>query len=767
MEYRSESIQTTVSRLNSQYFLPAIQREFVWTWEQIIQLFDSILRGYPISSFLFWELKPENRDKWEAYTFVHEGKDGGVHNVLANTNGVQNLTLVLDGQQRLTSLLIGLKGAYCAKKKFKRRGNPDAWVRQTLYLDLLKDPRTDDDGNTSEIGVYYGLAFLDKAPTPNTRHYWLKVGKILDYDTETDSDEFKKKLQEQLPRDITLHQSRIFHENLERLYQAVWKDKVIAYYTENDQDYDRVLDIFVRANEGGTKLSKSDLLLSMITSKWDGINARDEICTFVDRLNWCLTKKNKLNKDFIMKSCLVLSDLPVAYKVQNFNNENLALIQKNWARIKSAMERGIDLANSFGIDRENLTASNALIPIIYYLYQRPDWTFRGTSTFEVRNARRIRQWLVMALLNGVFGGSSDSTLHDTRMVLQEFARPQDDFPSDQLNAKAGRRAAFTDDTLDDILLLTYGKQRTFLVLSLLYDECGWGTMDFHQDHIFPRSLFTARSLAAANRTSWDGMGDRLGNLALLWSRENQEKSDQPFEAWLATRDPSFKKRHLIPDNPSLWKFDRFDDFLAAREELIKKRLVALLGVPIVHPGTFRIEDSDRTQNSIVETGPVEDTSFAGELETDCAEEDQKEQKRYEFFEQLLHRCRQKTGLFSNVAAVGYQSWVSASAGRNGTLWQFAVEGSVAHVELCFCGPIPWTNRKRLMALYINREEIEQSFGERLLWNIEEARKQHYVRSICPIGGLKEEVRWQAIQDDLVDRLIRLEASLGDLIKHID
>ena len=70
MAYQSDTIATVINRLNTQYFLPAIQREFVWQPEQIIQLFDSIMRGYPISSFLFWELKPENRDKWEIYKFI-------------------------------------------------------------------------------------------------------------------------------------------------------------------------------------------------------------------------------------------------------------------------------------------------------------------------------------------------------------------------------------------------------------------------------------------------------------------------------------------------------------------------------------------------------------------------------------------------------------------------------------------------------------------------------------------------------------------------
>jgi uncharacterized protein with ParB-like and HNH nuclease domain len=115
MSYRSETIALATSRMNRQYFLPAIQREFVWKPEQIVQLFDSIMRGYPISSFLFWELKPENRDKWQVYEFLEKAQHGGTHNQLASTDGVTSLSLVLDGQQRLTSLMVGLRGTYTAK----------------------------------------------------------------------------------------------------------------------------------------------------------------------------------------------------------------------------------------------------------------------------------------------------------------------------------------------------------------------------------------------------------------------------------------------------------------------------------------------------------------------------------------------------------------------------------------------------------------------------------------------------------------------------
>lgn len=585
MSYRSETIATTVSRLNVQYFLPAIQREFVWRPAQIVQLFDSIMRGYPISSFLFWELQKQNRDKWEAYTFINKAQHGGTRNEIANTNGVAQLTLVLDGQQRLTSLLLGLRGSYVVKKKYKRVNNPDAWSKQQLYLNILKDPTAVDAEGDGEYGVHYGFAFHEKAPESSEHTYWLKAGKILDFDSEGKFDDYRDRLLDTLPDKTTKKQLNIARRNLERLYRAVWKDEVIAYYTETDQDYDRVLDIFVRANEGGTKLSKSDLLLSMVTSKWGGMNAREEIYTFVDRLNSDLTRKNNFDKDFIMKSCLVLADLPVKYKVQNFNNKNLTLIEQNWKEIKSSIERGVDLSNVFGIDKDNLTSANALIPVAYFLFHHPKKTLRGTTPYDKENASRIRQWLLMVMLNNVFGGSSDTMLQTIREVLQRHVAQDGDFPVEEINvatAKQGRSATFDQYAVENVLALTYHDPEVFLALSLLYDENGWGTMPYQKDHIFPQAAFTTKSLRAAGLSevqiaSSQAIQHNLGNLNLILATENQGKSDGKFEKWLKTRDASFKQKHLIPDAPSLYALDRFEDFVAAREKLIRARLESIFG----------------------------------------------------------------------------------------------------------------------------------------------------------------------------------------------
>ena len=95
------------------YLLPAIQREFVWSTYQIEKLFDSLMRDYPISSFLFWDVDRNNVQNYKFYEFVQNFHErDGRHNPKSNTNGEHGITAVLDGQQRLTSLYIGLKGTY-------------------------------------------------------------------------------------------------------------------------------------------------------------------------------------------------------------------------------------------------------------------------------------------------------------------------------------------------------------------------------------------------------------------------------------------------------------------------------------------------------------------------------------------------------------------------------------------------------------------------------------------------------------------------------
>ena len=365
MSYRSLTIRQAIDRLNRKFFLPSLQREFVWDDRQIIRLFDSIMRGFPISSFLFWQPRAGSATHWTTYKFIEEIRDGGSHNAVANLNGVSRPVFVLDGQQRLTALNIGLRGTYVAKEKYRRWDNPDAWKRKRLFLDVLHQSRTDDAKEDEGADVRYRFVFQELPPSPTKRSCWFEVGKILHCPTRRSLTVKVRQLLRTLPRTASKNARATVRQTLARLQEAIFKDAVIFFHTETLPDYGRVLDIFVRANEAGTRLTKSDLLLSTLISNWENPDARQEIHDFVDRLNEYLGRDNDLDKDFVIKSCFFLCDLPIRYNITSFTRDNLKKVERQWPRIKLALENCVKLVNRFGIDRTNLTSANALFPIAH------------------------------------------------------------------------------------------------------------------------------------------------------------------------------------------------------------------------------------------------------------------------------------------------------------------------------------------------------------------------------------------------------------------
>lgn len=390
MSYATISIGNLLTDINSRYFLPAIQRPYVWGADQVITLIDSLLKGYPISSFMFWSIDQALKRELKIYNFIENWKPG-MQNPTASTDG-RDITLVLDGQQRLTSLLIALRGTFSEKAKYKRRTSADAWTTKTLYLDLLKDPSAESEEDETDLGVSFGLRFHSHSPRNDHRHHWFRLGDMLNYPRKDQLQALIDATLEKVHHGVTAYERELVTKTLRRLHQVIWSDEVINYYTEISSSVDRVLDIFVRANDGGTKLSKSDLLMSLITSKWENGSARDSIFGFVDHINNGLSSPNKINKDFVLKACLVLCGFDVHYKVSNFTNQSIAEIESNWPAIKDALERTFRLLNAMGISADNLTSLNSVLPIAWYLFHEPEVTLRGSSIFDQQNARAVERW---------------------------------------------------------------------------------------------------------------------------------------------------------------------------------------------------------------------------------------------------------------------------------------------------------------------------------------------------------------------------------------
>jgi hypothetical protein len=163
------------------YLLPAIQRNFIWSYEQIELMFDSIMRGYPINSFMFWKISDESlKAGYKFYEFLKEYRESyKTSSTELSTAGMPDFEAVIDGQQRLNSLYIGLCGSYGYKRPRKWWSNSeDAIPTRLLHLNL-KSPAVQKYDNQQE----YDFRFLtmeeyDKRSKSPDEH-WFKVGDIM------------------------------------------------------------------------------------------------------------------------------------------------------------------------------------------------------------------------------------------------------------------------------------------------------------------------------------------------------------------------------------------------------------------------------------------------------------------------------------------------------------------------------------------------------------------------------------------------------------
>jgi hypothetical protein len=337
------------------YLLPAIQREFVWTSEKTETLFDSLMRGFPVGSFLFWKVLPESSQRFKFYEFMQD------YHALHKTHLApfeipepRQLTVVLDGQQRLTSLTIGLLGYRADKIKGMWANNPSAYPKRRLYLNLARPYQSDE-----EVDREYDFRFLtdDDVNQSEEGALWFPLREVLQFAGPQDIDMAKL---------LAYIQGRALNsfggQALLRLCQLIIKDPVIHYFQEDEQNLDRVLNIFVRLNSGGIPLSYSDLLLSIATAQWK-TDAREAIYGLVDDLNE-FGEGLELDKDFVLKSALVLTDRPdVGFSVENFDRENTRAIEENWERdVRLPLLRAAELAASFGYHGKTLTSANGRCP---------------------------------------------------------------------------------------------------------------------------------------------------------------------------------------------------------------------------------------------------------------------------------------------------------------------------------------------------------------------------------------------------------------------
>lgn len=558
MSYLNTTIRDLITeKIGRNTFLPAIQREYVWSPYQVEKLFDSLMCGYPISSFLFWRIREENKKDWISYEFIRDFNAEAPHNSETNLDGVnQDIFLVLDGQQRITSLNIGLRGSY---RYFFRR-----WRKTRLYLNLLWNH---DNDNPEEL-TYQFLFKEDDQPLPRTDYaqYWYRVGDILNFE---DAEDAKDAIENKLigfPEDEQKRAKRL----IGKLHSVVNVSKIINYYEEKSDNYDKVLEIFIRTNTGGQKLEYSDILLSTATAKWRNLNAREEINSFTDEINKIGVGYN-FGKDFVMKGAMYLTeDLPIQYKLSSFTQSNLEKIEDHWETTKEAIRNTVSLISRYGFSDKNLVTKLALLPIAQYLRNIGNKNYVSSSKVDdVKDQNNIQKWLIFIILKNGLGGSSDTKLTQMRRIVD---MKYDRFPFAEINREMLIESSFNDMELDSFLQTNYGTRYSYLILSLLYPGRDWKDKVFHEDHIFPQTEFQRKKLKARGYDDekiekYLACYNSIANLELLDESENKIKNAKPFEEWLSDRDDNFRTRHNIPLMEN-YDFDYFLDFIDKRKILL-------------------------------------------------------------------------------------------------------------------------------------------------------------------------------------------------------
>ena len=571
------TIQAAIARIQSHaYLLPAFQREFVWDAVRVENLFDSLMKGYPISSMLFWKVKGEVKSKFRFYSFLDRYVEKHhVHNELFSTSNINDFHAILDGQQRLTALYLGLCGSFAEKAYYRRTDwNEQNYPTCHLYLNISSFYEENENAN----GNHYKFRFLEKAITREQNIYidksgekWFRVGYIMELGNVRsgyDLDDFEKDYE------ITREQKKI----LRLLENVIWKEPFINFYEEETEEPNKAVNIFVRINSGGKPLSYYDILMSMMIAGWEKKDARTEILGLIDTIN---RKNFDVRLENIHKAFIYLYHKDVRAIVNNFNNEFICKIEDNWEDISEAIISLFDYLKKLGLNRFSLTSFNATLPLLYYIYHKRIWKDFATKICYKEERGIMRQWLFKSLLLRLFGGSSDSALQKCRRV---FGLNTDNnvfidesislFPSTQLDIALQSKEITDEFILNKILDLQKDSGLSFAILAMLYPTLDYSNTVYHQDHLHPAASYELLKIEDKEIYGWQTYNSIL-NLQMLDANENMSKQDKSLKDWVdqeTTQDTkdAFLLAHIIPD-VSL-DINDFADFIEKRKAILMKRI---------------------------------------------------------------------------------------------------------------------------------------------------------------------------------------------------
>jgi hypothetical protein len=546
VSYKPSSLFRLIEEINRSLFLPHIQRPFVWEEDQMLRLFDSLMRNYPIQTFLFWRTKDEIKARKFMDRVAWDADLSDFYQPSMSQKGIEKV-FVLDGQQRLQTLYALFRGAITSADN----------RHAEAYFDITTGNAPD------ERGLLHKIQF---SPEPLTLP-WYRVADVIGRDDQKNAEEIAERVNTALdnlsatgqgieletPEAAKEREKRV-RRNVSQLVSLLREEKHFWIQeldgVANEYPYSRILDIFVRVNSGGTKLDASDLMFAAMKEAWADI---EEV---IEQTTEMLNGTNlEFDKTFPLKCLLVAHGRGAEASPEKFTGPDgdklMDEINGGWAKAEQAFQELRDfLKNDLKIYADKVIRSyNSFIPLFDFLYHNPKPNEADKTL--------LRAYHYKAQLFGWYSQGTDTVVNALHGIVGK-ACPTG-FPILEVKdyfRKRGNATELSRQHLNETRL-------RFILLNQVYvDQIGSSPFDVkfkgndpHVDHIYPQSMLRSKlGLLSADI-------NHLGNLRFMGATDNiRKRAELPSNYFgrLKKSGTDISKHLLLEDvtkDPSKMQFD--------------------------------------------------------------------------------------------------------------------------------------------------------------------------------------------------------------------
>lgn len=543
--------------------LPEIQRHYVWRATRVRDLLDSLYRGYPSGSILMWETDEPVPTREFA--------------IAQDTNAFAGRKLLLDGQQRLTSLTAVLNGDSVTVRGRKKPieilfnlEHPDGPPNYDTEVasdeespvtpdDELNDEQEDSDDNEQTVleKLKY-RTFVVSSKNLASQPQWVSVSEVF---RNTNDGEILEKAGIESFKDPRYQK---YSDRLKKL-RAIKEYQYVVHVLERAMSYEEVTEIFVRVNSLGAKLKSSDLALAQISSRWPNLLKELEVFQEECEQSWFTIELGQL-----VRAMVVLATQQCLFKT--VASTPIEKLKEGWKQAQEGLRFAINfLRSNAGIEDESLLSSPMFIHVLAAVSRIKD------NKLTAAEQKQLLHWLLVANARGRYSrGSTEGLLNEDLAILfrgagiaglmdpvkRQFGRLYI-----EAGDLAGRGVNSPLFSLAYLALKDAGARDWYSGLGISLTHMG--RLHFIQwHHIIPKSL-----LKGDYET---GEINEIANMAFITGQTNRRISNKDAVQYLADvvkkQGADTLESQCVPTDPALWSTERYREFLQFRREALAQRM---------------------------------------------------------------------------------------------------------------------------------------------------------------------------------------------------